>query len=337
MPRRDVIVVGASAGGVEALTTLVRGLPSSLPAALFIVLHLPATAHSVLPEILSRAGPLAATHTGDGEKIRPGRIYVAPPNRHLLLERGRVRLGDGPRENRVRPSADVLFRSAARAYGRRVIGVILSGTDGDGTLGLHAIRLRGGLTVVQDPTDAPFPSMPANAIERVGVDYVADVAQIPPLLTKLVEEGPENGGGPTMASDLPLEQEQAGDEDVPLAYQKRDGAASGLTCPDCFGSIWELTDGDLVRLECRVGHRYNPEAFLGAQSERVEAALWTAMNVLQERAAALRQFAARFARGGRLASEYEARARDTDQQAAAIRAVLEEMVRTDVAEGDETA
>ena len=333
MPRRDIVVVGASAGGVEALIELARGLPPELPAAVLVVLHLPAAARSALPEILSRAGPLPAAHPVDGEAIRPGRIYVAPPNRHLLVEPGRLRLGDGPRENRVRPSADVLFRSAARAYGPRVVGVVLSGTDGDGTLGLEAIKLRGGTAVAQDPAEAAFPSMPSTAIERAGVDHVAAMVHIPHLLARLVGGQPGAGGEEaTMSPDDEAEMQRSLDANVPVTDQKRDGTASGLTCPDCHGSIWELAEGHLVGFECRVGHRYNPEAFLGAQAARVEDALWTAVNVLQERAATLRQFAARFSSGGgQLAAEYEAWAKDTDEQAAVIRRLITDLIHRDTA------
>jgi two-component system chemotaxis response regulator CheB len=232
---------------------------------------------------------------------------------------------------------------------------VLSGADGDGTLGLDAIKLRGGTTIVKDPAEAAFPSMPDSAIQRVQVDHVLPVNQIPPLLVKLVnerltEEGTQAAASAGRASgaqqegaEAPMSTERSreserGEEDLlPITDEKRDGRASGLTCPDCDGSIWELEDGHLVRFECRVGHRYNPEAFLGAQSARVEDALWTACNVLQERAATLRQFAVRLERSSQLAAEYEQRAHETDQQAESIRAVIMELIRTEDAEDPKTA
>lgn len=179
MDGHDIIVVGASAGGVEALSTLAAGLPADLPAAVFVVLHLPQHATSVLPQILDRAGSLPAAHPGDGEAIRTGRIYIAPPDRHMVIERGCVRLSRGPRENGHRPAIDTLFRSAARAYGDRTIGVILSGTLDDGTAGLAAVKSRHGLAVVQDPASAIYPGMPHSAIDNVAVDYVAPLGEFP--------------------------------------------------------------------------------------------------------------------------------------------------------------
>jgi two-component system chemotaxis response regulator CheB len=183
----DIIVIGASAGGVAALTTLVAGLPDDLGAALFIVLHIPATLPSALPQILSRWGPLPAYHATEAMRIEQGKIYVAPPDYHLLVEPGSVHLGTGPKERRVRPAADVLFRSAARAYGSRVVGVVLTGMDHDGTAGLQAVKQSGGVTAIQDPTEAAWPSMPQSALEQVAVDHVLPLVQLAPLLIHLAE------------------------------------------------------------------------------------------------------------------------------------------------------
>jgi len=172
----DIIVVGASAGGVDALTQLVRGLPADLPAAVFVVVHVPAHGPSVLPRILSRSGPLPATHPQDGQAIRTGRIYVAPPDYHLLVKNGYVRLTRGPRENKHRPSVDSLFRTAARTYGPRVVGVVLSGVLDDGTAGLAAIKLAGGIAAVQHPDDALYPGMPQSALNNVAVDHALPAA-----------------------------------------------------------------------------------------------------------------------------------------------------------------
>jgi two-component system chemotaxis response regulator CheB len=195
MPGHDIIVIGFSAGGVDALVRLVQGLPSNLPAALFVVHHFPASAVSVLPSILSRAGALPATHATDREPIECGRIYVAPPDRHLLLNNGRILVTRGPRENGHRPAIDPLFRTAAKAHGSRVIGVLLSGTMDDGTAGLMAIKRSGGMVVVQDPRDALYGGMPASAIEQVEVDHIVPASDLAPLLIRLVNEpGAEREG-----------------------------------------------------------------------------------------------------------------------------------------------
>ncbi|GAC1660363.1 MAG: hypothetical protein PVS3B3_30390 [Ktedonobacteraceae bacterium] len=183
----NIIVIGASAGGVETLMMLVAGLPDGLRASLFIVMHIPATLPSALPRILSRSGPLPALHATEGMRIEQGKIYVAPPDHHLLLEQGSVHLGTGRRERRFRPAADVLFRSAASAYGSRVVGVVLTGVDRDGTAGLQAVKQAGGVTVVQDPTDAIWSSMPQSAVKHVEIDYTLPLLSLAPLLIHLAE------------------------------------------------------------------------------------------------------------------------------------------------------
>lgn len=188
--RCGVVVIGASAGGLEGLTRIAGQLNPDLEAAVFVVLHLSPSATSALPSILSRAGRLIATHPRDGEATEHGKIYVAPPDRHLVLEPGRVLLGRGPRENRVRPSIDVLFRSAASAYGPRVIGVVLSGYLDDGAAGLLAIKQQGGIAVVQDPDDAQCPSMPQAALEAVAADHVVSLSEAGHLINDLVRMCP---------------------------------------------------------------------------------------------------------------------------------------------------
>src|SRR5215469_3223411 len=188
LPAYDIIVVGGSAGAVEGFQTLVVALPADFPAAIFFVLHIPVDYPSVLPKILSRAGPLPAQHPMDGEPVRHGRIYVAPPDRHLLLEDGVVRVKRGPRENRHRPAIDPLFRSAARAYGPRVVGIVLTGMLDDGTSGLLTIKHRDGLAIIQDPEEALYPDMPQSACENVSIDYCLPSSEIGPLLARLTSE-----------------------------------------------------------------------------------------------------------------------------------------------------
>src|SRR4051794_32107662 len=188
--RRSLIVIGASAGGVEALTAIVGAFPDDLPAAVAVVLHVAPSGRSVLADILGRAGTLPADVATDGAELRQGHIFVAPPDRHLLIDDGRLALRHGPRENGHRPAIDPLFSSAAAAYGRDAIGVILTGNLDDGAIGLAAIKSRGGVAVVQDPDDAVYPGMPSHALERVDADHVVEVARIGPLLVDLVTQPP---------------------------------------------------------------------------------------------------------------------------------------------------
>ena len=182
----DIIVIGASAGGVEALKTLVAGLPGGLRASLFIVIHISATFPSVLPEILSRSGPLPALHPAEGAMIEQGKIYVAPPDHHLLIEEGHLHLGRGPKEHLVRPAANVLFRSAAHSYGPRVVGVVLTGLGQDGAEGLLTLKQHGGVAVIQDPGDALFPSMPESALAYTHIDFVLPLVNMAAFLVRLV-------------------------------------------------------------------------------------------------------------------------------------------------------
>lgn len=330
MQRRDVIVVGASAGGVEALAELASGLPADLPAAVFVVLHLPADARSFLPDILSRAGPLPAVPARDGAPIRPEQIYVVPPNRHLELVDSQMRLTLGPRINGVRPSIDVLFRSAARTFGDRAVGVILSGTHNDGSLGVDAIRLRGGVVVVQDPEEARFSGMPRSALARVEADYVLPVAEISGLLARLAGAEPVTPlvGGGMSSVDLDVPGGLPIEAATPAFAQKSYGAASGLTCPDCHGSVWEVIDEGSTRIECRVGHAFSIDAFLDGQAVALEDALWGAINSLEERASTLQRFAAKFARSARTRDDYEQRAEVALRQAAVLREGLTRVITT---------
>ena len=210
-PGRDIVVVGASAGGVEALRTLVAGLPEGFPAALFIVLHVPPTT-SVLPAILTRAGKLPAAHARDGDAIEHGRIYVAPPNHHLLLKGDIVRVERGPRENGHRPAINPLFRTAAMRYRERVVGVILSGSLDDGIAGSVAVKRLGGAVLVQDPADALYPTMPKGAIEAGIANEVLPVAGIPSRLVELATTriGLESAGFRAMKDRTQLDPETIG-------------------------------------------------------------------------------------------------------------------------------
>jgi two-component system, chemotaxis family, protein-glutamate methylesterase/glutaminase len=286
MTKRDVVVVGASAGGVEALRRLVSGLPADFPAAVLVVLHTPATARSALAEILTRSGPLPASQAREDDELVPGRILVAPPDRHLIVYGDRVTLSRGPRENGHRPAVDVLFRSAARALGPRVIGVVLSGTLDDGAAGMVAVRRRGGVGVVQSPDDALYPSMPRAAIAGDDPGHVVPVADIPAILCKLVEEpvGPaphDDDGTELMDAEVALANHEPGELNDP----DRPGDPSGFACPDCNGVLFEIHEGHIRRFRCRVGHAWSPHSLVAQQAFAVEGALWMALRALEEKAA----------------------------------------------------
>jgi two-component system, chemotaxis family, protein-glutamate methylesterase/glutaminase len=271
MPCHDIIVLGASAGGVEALAQIVRPLPADLPAALFVVLHVPPHGTSVLPAILNRAGRLRASHAVDGEAIEHGRIYVAPPDHHLLVRRGTVHLSRGPRENSARPAVDPLMRTAARAYGPRVVGVVLSGNLDDGTAGLVAIKRRGGVAVVQDPNESLFAGMPRSAVENAAPDHVLPLGMIPAVLRELTATEVHGSEEPEpMLDDTDDAFEMAepprpagpredagGGNDGSGGKRATESRPSTYTCPECHGSLWEVHDGEILRFQCRVGHRYS--------------------------------------------------------------------------------
>jgi two-component system chemotaxis response regulator CheB len=293
MSGRDIIVVGASMGGTEALKGLVKGLPADLPASLFVVSHFPSSSVSYLSEILSRAGPLPAAPARDGEPIRPGRIYVAPPDYHLVVQPDRIQVTHGPHENRMRPSLDVLFRTAARSYARRVIAVLLTGGLDDGVAGLLAVRSSGGLAIVQDPAEALMPSLPQQAIAIAGADHVVSVDAMAPLLNRLVRQALSTKGGSSMTDPMDkLPGTVHYDQDAQVHNHKL-GETSIFTCPECGGSLWQVDQKELIRFRCHVGHVYYGEQLWQGQAEALEAALWTAIRVFKDRAILSRQLAAR--------------------------------------------
>lgn len=270
-PGHDIVVIGASAGGVEALSELVRELPADLPASLFVVMHLQAGVSSFLPDILTRAGRLRAGHPVHGEAIVPGRIYIAPPDNHLMLRRGYMNVLRGPKENGHRPAVDALFRSASIAYGPRVIGVVLTGYHDCGTAGLLSIKARGGLAIVQDPMDALVMNMPRAAVEHVAVDHVVPLRDIAPLLARLVST--PTGPSPTHLPGVVAELE--GDEL---------GVSADIVCPICQGKLTESEVNGFQMFRCHVGHSFSLETVAAEQAEEVERALWAAARALEESA-----------------------------------------------------
>jgi two-component system, chemotaxis family, protein-glutamate methylesterase/glutaminase len=320
----DIVVVGASAGGVETLIKLVGNLPANLPASVFVVLHIPAQNPSLLPEILSRSGQLKAVHPKNGEAIQQGCIYVAPPDRHLLVEQGHVHLVRGPKENRLRPAIDPLFRSAAIAYGPKVVGVVLTGSLDDGTAGLRAIKRVGGVAVVQDPDEALYPSMPLSALQHVAVDYKLPVSAIGPLIVSLIREPVAKEGEYSVPEDMEIEVRMAEMDISTLDGHMKVGTPSVFSCPECGGVLWEIRDEDLVRFRCRVGHAFSIESMMAAQSEGVEEALWAALKTLEESVSLSRRLQVQARERGQdwLAGRFKERLQDAEQRAEVIRLVL---------------
>lgn len=324
-PAPTVVVVGASAGGVEALTTLASGLPEDLDAAICVVLHLSASAESRLARIISRAGPLAAVQARGGESLVAGRILVAPPDRHLVLRGQHALVVRGPHENGVRPAIDPLFRSAAVAYGSRAVAVVLSGTRDDGVAGASAVGRRGGCVMVQDPADSLFPGMPTETVLRDHPDRVLPLVELAGAITaavqRLSEETPMSENG---RDEMNLETEYATLDPDALERNGPSGDPSVYACPECGGVLWEVDDADLLRFRCRVGHAYSAETALDAQGESVEVALWTALRALQERAQLSERLAGRVAAAGAKQSQarFEEFAREAREQAEVLRRLL---------------
>ena len=282
-----IVVIGASAGGVDAVGRLVATLPADFDAALFVVLHIGAH-RSELPDLLNRQTKLRASHPRNGELLRRGHIYVAPPDHHMVIEHGGViRLKKGPRENWARPSVDQLFRSAARAYGADVVGIILTGGLNDGTAGLFEIKQRGGTTIVQHPDDAADAGMPRSALQHVAVDHCLRLHDIPALLTRLIA-----GTNPGTADTAPTpEAVEAGSKEMTADYKLDDPVA--VTCPDCGGALRRTELGTLTQFRCHIGHVYTAEVMVAAQFAAMEWALEAAMRSLSERGELCRQMADR--------------------------------------------
>src|SRR4051812_13963699 len=247
MPAKQLVVVGASAGGIEALRAVVAGLPPDFAAPICVVLHTAPQSPGVLDAILSRAGPLPATNARDQERLVPGHIYVAPPDYHLLIEPGRVRVTKGPRENRFRPAIDPLFRSAAQVYGPAAIGVVLTGNLDDGTAGLWAVKQLGGTAIVQHPDDALFPAMPTSALRHVKVDYSVPLPELPPLLVKLTSEVPAESVAVPVPPAMEVEVKIAKEEHPVDAGLGGIAKPSVYACPECHGVLLQLEEGGRVR------------------------------------------------------------------------------------------
>jgi two-component system chemotaxis response regulator CheB len=311
----DLIVVGASSGGIDALKVIVGGLPADLPAAVLVVVHTSPDSPRLLADILNRAGPLPCQYAQDQDAIQTGHLYVAPPDHHLLVESGRLRVVQGPRENRARPAIDPLFRTAAVAYGARTVGVILSGDLNDGTAGLMAVKRAGGLAIVQDPSDALYPSMPRSALGAVEVDDIVPLAEMATVWLQAIHQPV-----PTETTTLlPNEQEETAmvrDADRGRKRVATVGTPSSFVCPDCGGGLYEIEEEPLWRFRCRVGHAYTAEVLRAEKAQVFEQALWAALRTLEEKLELHLRMAERALQHGLAltASQWQEDIRDMEQQ-----------------------
>jgi two-component system chemotaxis response regulator CheB len=333
LPQRDLVVIGASAGGVEALQDIVSRLPADLPASILLSMHVPPRSPGLLPGILSRSGPLPAAHGVDGEELRRGRIYVAPADVHMLVANGHIRLVAGPRENLHRPAIDPLFRSAAVAHGPRVIGVVLTGALDDGTAGMSAVKRCGGVAVVQDPEEATYPSMPASVLRNVRVDHSLPRAEIAALLDRLTREELTAGPREVVPPDMELEVGMAA-MDSNEETLDRIGKRSTFTCPECHGTLWEMNEEGALRYRCHVGHAYTGETLLSQQSQGLEDALWASVRAFEENATLSERMAERSRTLGNAEVEarFRQRAETARRRAHDVRSLLERLeVRAELA------
>jgi two-component system, chemotaxis family, protein-glutamate methylesterase/glutaminase len=314
---RCVVVAGASAGGVEALVALVRSLPVDFPYPVLVVLHVSASGTSVLPSILARACHLPVVSPADGDPLRPGHVYVAPPDCHLVVADAHVHLSKAPRENGHRPAIDPTMRSAAEFYDGSTIGIVLSGSRDDGTAGLLAIKATGGTAIVQDPAEALYAAMPQSALAHVEIDAVLPVTD---MARWILDQG--RGTGPPEEN----EEDRMGIE-PPINRGELAGSGAGTryTCPDCGGVLFERHEGALERFECSVGHVFSIQSLSSAQAGTLEGAMWTAVRALDDRAALLHRMARRARDAGRQHSvrAFERQAEDALERAATIRDAIE--------------
>ncbi|MGI4874350.1 MAG: chemotaxis protein CheB [Janthinobacterium lividum] len=323
---RDIVVIGTSAGGVTALLALAKTLPADFPAPIFVVLHVPPDSPSLMPELLNAVSALEARHPTNGEVVRAGVIYVAPPDHHLLLEEDRVLVTRGPKENRFRPSIDALFRSAAYTYGPRVIGVVLTGYLDDGTSGLWSVRRMGGLAIIQDPRDAEQPAMPTNALKFVEADHLVPLAQLGALLVRLtLELAPAKTHLPAAQLDL-LKIEltiakQGGGFELGIIEK---GQLTPFTCPDCHGALTQLIEGKLIRYRCHTGHAYTVSSLLSEVTQSVESMLYQSMRGLEETKMLLHNLGMHFVENGQpeVANLFFEKADETGQQARVVHASI---------------
>lgn len=316
-----IIVIGGSTGGFEAFKTIVKSLPADFNASVFIVWHMSPDIRGILPHVLNNLNSIYATHAYDNEEIKPNRIYIAPPDHHLLVEEGRVRITHGPKENRFRPAIDPLFRSAAYTYGNRVIGVVLSGALDDGTAGLWTVKHYGGIAIVQDPNDAEVPSMPENAIREVKIDYCIPVAGMAGLLTSLSKE--------KITENTKVMKDEKTKHEIQIAAEKNAletglfnmAELSPFTCPECHGVLTTIHDGDLARFRCHTGHAFSPDTLMAAITEKIEDSLYSAIRGMEESIILLNHVGDHFAEANdpKLAALYFKKAKEAEMRSGLVR------------------
>jgi two-component system chemotaxis response regulator CheB len=322
---QSIVVVGASAGGVEALSTLLAALPGDLPAAVFVVLHIPSHTASELHLVLDRVSALHVVSAKDDQAIKAGTVYVAPTDRHLMVEGGVVRVTRGPKECRVRPAIDVLFRSAATHHGARVIGVILTGTLDDGTAGLWAIKDHHGIALVQDPSETAFPSRAQSAIANVDVDLVAPLEELArEIVRRTAETDVITGQEASSGSRHRVESEIARNGNGLRSGVMDLGAISKYTCPDCHGVLVQIEEGSIIRFRCHTGHAFSLQTLIAEVNESIDTGLWDTLRAVEERVMLLHQMADLAGRAGATqeAERLHAQAKETEERLQPLRELV---------------
>lgn len=319
----DIVVIGASTGGIETLSAILTRLPATLSASIFIVQHTSPMSKGYLAQILNNLSELEVVEAKDNEPIKKGYVYVAPADYHLLIKDEHTKLVRGPKENRSRPAIDPLFRSAAASYTSRVIGVILSGALNDGTAGLLSIKDCGGIAIAQLPSDAICASMPQSAVDNVELDYCLPALQIADKLIELVNQKAENFVD--IPEEILIENTIAENGMSTIKIQDDIGKASFYSCPECGGRLWEMNkDNQFKRYRCHIGHAFTAANILSESTQRIDDALEVALRTLKEKSNLLKQMAedARVLGQSNIANIYESQVKETNKQANAINALL---------------
>jgi two-component system chemotaxis response regulator CheB len=325
MSKRNIIVIGASIGGFEALKRMVSNLPADLPATIFIVWHMSAEVKGILPEVLTKIGTVQASTAVDNEPIKSNHIYVAPPDHHMIIEEDRIRITRGPKENRFRPAIDPLFRAAAYTYKTRVIGMILSGALDDGTAGLWKVKSYGGIAMVQDPKDAENPSMPRNALKAVKVDFCLPIDGLTSQLVKLCVQNAPNYKSEIMEDERDeAEIAIAAEKNALKHFSDSFGKCSPYSCPECHGVMSEIMEDHIIRYRCHTGHAYSANTLLKSLTEKTEDNLYNVIRGMDETVFLLNHTGDHYAEANEpsVAAAYFNQAKKTFEQSNILRAMF---------------